>query len=289
MSGIAVSMAAMVVALARGPDGGIIVTPGDPYGHVGAPTVDLGAISGHQPGRPGGTPGFESGTGVVPGCVYVPMEASADELWDSAGEEHLGTFPSGNSTTAYSVVCDGAYTGWILGPPPDGAASGPLATPESLAQQAYEQLVLPPPMPKHSPDFTLSADRSATVLGEQMWLWTANEVWAPQRRRVQVGTVWAEAVATPIQLTFESGTGDGVTCSGPGTPYSASAPLHAPSPDCGYVYRQPAEVTTRFSITWSVSWTGAIGSVPANGVLPNLVSSAEKNLSVIEIQALNER
>ncbi|MGI8311679.1 hypothetical protein [Saccharopolyspora hattusasensis] len=151
-------------------------------------------------------------------------------------------------------------------------------------------------MPRHSPDVRLPDGRSATVVGEHTWFWTAPEDWRPQRERVQAGVVWAEVTAVPVRLSMAPGMGGPVaSCSGPGTPYDRSFGLHAASPDCDVVYErssmdQPGEqVTAQWSITWRVVWQGWDGSAPVGGELAPMTSRAVARFAVAEAQALRTR
>ncbi|GAA2779264.1 hypothetical protein [Crossiella cryophila] len=275
-------------------DGQIVVVPGDLFGHIGAPSVDLGATAPSQPGRPGRGASASTGRGsAAPTCTYSPAAHSPSEMFDRYREWHTGSL-GGDGKAAYTRTCNGATSGWVTGPAPGpGARSAPvLPSPAELAERAFEQLVLPLPMPRMSPDVQLADGRRATVVGEHTWLWTEPTVWRPQVERVQAGPVWAQVTATPTRLSFDSGMGQGRTCTGPGTPYTRAAGLHAPSPTCDFVYprsshgRPGEQVRARFTITWSVSWTGSTGTAPAGGRLPDLISRAELTLAVVEAQAL---
>ncbi|MCO1575185.1 hypothetical protein M8C13_05350 [Crossiella sp. SN42] len=277
-------------------DSPITVVPGDLFGHIGAPTVDLGATAPGQPGRPGRGASAPGGRGgPAPVCTYTRAAHSPSEMFGKYREWHAGSL-GGDGKVAYTRTCNGMTSGWVTGPTPaPGAAPVPiLPNPAELAARAYEQLVLPLPVPRLSPDVHLGDGRRATVVGEHTWLWTEPRVWRPQVERVQAGPVWAEVTATPTALSFDSGMGQNRSCTGPGTPYTRAAGLHAASPDCDFVYPrsthgQPGgQVRTRFAITWSVSWTGSTGTAPAGGRLPEMVSRAELPLAVVEAQALRQ-
>ncbi|MFE0024096.1 hypothetical protein [Amycolatopsis sp. NPDC059021] len=161
-----------------------------------------------------------------------------------------------------------------------------------MATEAFEQLRLPLPVPRHSPDVRLPDGRDATIVGENTWIWTDRAVWTPAVRRVQVGPVWAVVTATPVGMTFTSGMGGSMLCSGPGTPYDRSYGLHAASPDCGTVYTRSSygqpndQVRAEWAIGWSVSWTGSDGTAAVGGVFPQMMSRASATFVVAEVQAL---
>lgn len=162
-------------------------------------------------------------------------------------------------------------------------------TPGQLAAQAYKLLVLPLPAPHFSPDVTVSTGQ-ATIVGEHMWWWTDKNTWAAQSRRVQAGAVWAEVTATPTKLVFAPNAGESAACIGPGTAYTTAVGLHAPSPDCDYVFERPRDhIDATFAIQWSVRWTGSTGAAPAGGTLPDMTSRAKAGFAVAEVQSLTAR
>jgi hypothetical protein len=193
----------------------------------------------------------------------------------------------------YARNCNGVmdYV-WILSGNGVAAAGSPL-TAADLAQAAYGRLVLPLPTPRHSPDLRLVSG-PAVVVGEHTWVWTDPQIFTTRRRRVQVGAVWAQVVATPVALRFDPGDGTAaVACRGAGTPFdSARYGPHAASPTCDHVYTRSSfglsgeRVTATYEITWRVTWVGAVGAAPAVGALPDLVSRATARFAVAEAQAL---
>lgn len=256
------------VAVAQQDDGQVIVVPGDQTGGgVSGPTVDVGVI---DPGGPGGDGSAAGGGGGA----------------DGSGR---GRAPGG-SPCRPTGVASGVCVGAINNPGPAGGVV--LPSPAELAGQAFDQLRLPLPVPRHSPDVRLADGRSATVVGEQTWLWTERSAWASVSKRVQAGPVWAVVTATPVAMSFDSGMGAGVRCAGPGTPYDRSFGLHAASPDCGFVFTRsshgmPGEkTTTTYVITWLVTWSGSTGAAPVGGRLPVLQSRATATFAVVEVQAL---
>lgn len=251
-----------VAAAQPGDDGQVIVVPGDHTGDVAPPSVDVGVI---DPGSPGGT-GTSGGRPGRPGQPGGPAAAPC-------------------TTDGVFTTCTGAIVN-------NGPGGVPLPTPGQLAGQAFDQLRLPLPVPRHSPDARLADGRSATVVGEHTWVWTEPTSWAPVSKRVQVGPVWAEVTATPKTMSFDSGMGSGVACTGPGTPYDRSFGLHAASPDCDFVYTRssygmPADQTTAaYVITWSVRWSGSTGGAGVGDTLPDMQSRATATFAVVEVQAL---
>jgi hypothetical protein len=270
---IAIAFAAWLAgseALAQ--DGGIIVAPSDPEGVNGPPGVGVGVSHPGQPGRPGQI-GGSNGTvdhgsdPLAPACTATPVGDPANSTWNS---------------------CTGSASGVVAGP--TAAATGP--TPAQLAEQAYQQMRMPLPLPQHSPDLRLLDGRSATVVGEHTWFWTDPSSWAEQSRRVAAGSVWAEVMAIPVRLSFYTAISTSVSCPGPGTPYDRRYGLHAASPDCDVVfnrssYGQPGDqVTATYRIAWRVTWVGSTGTASVSGDLPTMTSQATATFAVAEAQAL---
>ncbi|MGC7093955.1 hypothetical protein ACPZ19_04765 [Amycolatopsis lurida] len=167
-----------------------------------------------------------------------------------------------------------------------------MPAPAQLAAQAFDRLTLALPVPRHSPDVRLPDGRDATIVGENTWIWTDRSVWKPATERVQTGPVWAEVTAQPSGMTFTSGMGDSLSCTGPGTPYDRSHGLHAASPDCGFVYTRSSvgqpndQATAEWTIQWSVSWVGSDGTADVGGDFPQMSSRAAATFAVAEVQAL---
>lgn len=281
-----------------GDDGQVIVTPVDPYGRYSRPGADMRVLEsrGQAPVRTGpratspgvgadGQVATESGgtadspSGLPPGCVLGGF---------GVGAPPGGGRPGGS---AFGMRCLPPLPADDPGTPEEPVAPPP-PTPAELAAQAFEQLRLPLPVPRHSPDVQLPDGRDATIVGENTWVWTDRSAWRPAVERVQVGAVWAEVRAVPTGMTFNSGTGGSMSCAGPGTPYDRSHGLHATSPDCGFVYTRSSvgqpndQAAAEWSIQWSVSWVGSDGTTEVGGDFPQMNSRAMDTFAVAEVQAL---
>jgi hypothetical protein len=267
-------------------DGQVIVVPGDSSGLIAPPHVDMQALEqrGQAPVRSGGAKSRSAGAGQDRRAVNEPSGETAD----STGGIPAGCFLGGfGGTPAFGRPGGSAFGMRCVPPLPTDDA--PLA---ALAARAFEQLQLPLPVPRHSPDVRLPDGRQATIVGENTWIWTDRGVWKPAVERVQVGPVWAEVTATPVGMVFSSGTGGSVSCSGPGTPYDRSYGLHAASPDCGFVYTRSSvgqpndQASAEWAIQWSVSWVGSDGAAEVGGDFPEMQSRARATFAVAEVQAL---
>ncbi|MET8845991.1 hypothetical protein [Amycolatopsis sp. NPDC004625] len=176
---------------------------------------------------------------------------------------------------------DGLYRAPIWLPDGTAPAEAALPSPQKLAEQARTQLRLPSPHIEANP----AGDKLVSL---PTWLWLDRGSWATRQATAAVPGVSVTAVATPKSVSWSTGDGDTVTCSGPGTPFEPGGDASAASPDCGHTYRRssataPAE---RFPVTatmhWTVTWAGA----GASGTFPDLTTSATAAFRVAEIQAL---
>ncbi|GAA5121470.1 hypothetical protein [Haloechinothrix salitolerans] len=312
------SVTAMLVAVLMLPTGGsaladhdsdesgqVTVVPGDHFRIAESPSVRMTAQYGlreseSDASRAGsGTPAAASSRSA-PVCTFEPIpsvggvtgEKTVEALKAMMPDLYLGS-RGGDESQAFAVRCADASGGWVVG---TGAAGGnPVAVlpdPAELAERARQRLVLPMPTPRISPRLTLADGRAATLVNEHTWIWTDPDDWTTQSQRVQVGPVWAEVTARPTRIRFDSGMGHRIACEGPGTPYDRSYGLHAPSPDCGLVFRRstygmPDEQTTaEYAISWSVSWRGSTGATDEGGELPDMISRTTESFAVAEAQSL---
>ncbi|WP_436788895.1 hypothetical protein [Yinghuangia sp. YIM S10712] len=176
----------------------------------------------------------------------------------------LGTNPVGNE-----------------GPVGGAAPPAPPPSPAQLAQVAVSRLVLPSPSVGTSP----SGDQVVSV---PTWLWVDGASWGSVSATAAVPGVSVTATAVPVSAVWSMGTGDAVTCSGPGTPYGPGSDPASGSPDCGYTYARSSagQLAERFpvtvTVTWRVSWAGGGQS----GVVEGLSTSASTGLRVREVQAV---
>jgi hypothetical protein len=301
---VTIVCAVPATASAPGPGGGdgggqIVVTPGDNAGKYAPPSVDSSVRApGIDQAAGRGQPAVAS-TGGGPVCSYRP--AVDWERWVRAipvDGAVPGVIAAGKDTIdpdlhLYARTCNGVldYV-WINTAGSPAAAGVPAVV--VLAREAFSRLVLPLPVPRHSPDLRLAGGQAAVLVGEHTWVWVDPVVFSPRRERVQAGGVWALVTATPVALRFDPGDGSpAVACRGAGTRFDpARYGLHAASPTCDHVYARSSfgapgeQVTATYEISWRVSWTGWTGRAPASGSLPGLVSRATARFAVAEAQAL---
>jgi len=170
----------------------------------------------------------------------------------------------------------------------------PPPSPATAGAQAASELGLPEPSLALSP-----ATTGYVNLAE--WLSIAPAIWHPFTTSAQAcnagGCTAATATATPAVVTWSTGDGSSVTCSGPGTAYDPMLGPGAQSTSCSHTYTatsagQPspdgnpndAAFTVTATVTWSVSWSGPDGSA---GALPSLVTGASTSLKVAQIESVN--
>lgn len=238
-------------------------------GQAGSPPVSA------SPSTNGAPPGSGSVADVTLMLQLVASGATYDQVIDQFGRAPLIDPATGQ-------------VGWWLGriDTPAGAAApagaAPLPSPALLAQIAVSRLQLPSPVVGTSP----SGDQLVLY---PTWLWVDRSVWGPVSATAQVPGLSVTATAVPVSAVWSMGTGQSVTCQGPGTPYvpGATDPA-ASSPDCGYTYArssagQPGErFAVSVTVSWRVSWAGGGQS----GTVDGLSTRATVDLRVREVQAV---
>src|ERR671932_530617 len=133
--------------------------------------------------------------------------------------------------------------------------------PELLAEEIVKQMAL------RKVDIGLAPKPGANSLGlvgVPVYMWVAQpspQTIGPMSRSASAGGVTVTATARVQRFVWNMGDGRGVTCTGPGTPYSASFGFK-PSPTCGYKYTstsagRPGDAYTVSATSyWRVVWTG---------------------------------
>ena len=107
-----------------------------------------------------------------------------------------------------------------------------------------------------------------------------------------VGPGWLGMGLEPSGAIAEFGSGDTVTCTGPGTPYDTNRPSSEQHTDCSYTYRhssagQPGEhYVVTATVEWAATWT--VTGAPGGGNLGIVRRSSSVSIRVAEAEALNE-
>lgn len=243
---------------------------------------------------------LDPGAGVTcssPRCEVRAVTPRKAEV--SRKSASTGTIPTGNRRGGAAPHEPPTVTqkGWLVDlkhgvslipdfwgePAKDTPQQPDTPTPEQLAQQAVEQLVLPKPVIRMSPH----AD-AAQVVGVPTWLWIDAALWRPVSKTANVPGMAVTATATPKRVVWSTGDGATVECAGPGTPYSRTFAPEADSPDCGHVFRRSSAgradeaFTVTATMTWDVVWHGG----GQGGRFPGLRTAAQIPVKVTEVQAL---
>ncbi|WP_460808586.1 hypothetical protein [Nocardioides salsibiostraticola] len=119
-------------------------------------------------------------------------------------------------------------------------------------------------------------DDSIGLVGLPVWMWAADpdtHTVGPTTASASAGGITVTATARIHDITWEMGDGTTVTCTGPGTPYTASYGSKA-SPDCGHTYEKSSSTASgrKFLVTatsdWVITWAGAgqTGTIRLDGL-----------------------
>ncbi|MFF4891432.1 hypothetical protein [Micromonospora chersina] len=226
-----------------------------------------------EPGTPGGPGGGGPGGGGGDGggaaakCQWngrvIPCY---DDLlgWFNNGDgcyyklaEPQPTAPEGQQW--YVRTCNGGDLGEqsvVLrdGPPP---GYGAPPDPEELARRALASISLLPPRVAVAP----RRSKGPGLVGLPVWMWASGgaSYFGPLRASASDRGLTVEITARVTRVVWTMGDGTRVTCTGPGTPYTADGPRAGrTSPDCGYDRGYARAGTYQVSATtfWTVEWSG---------------------------------
>ena len=148
---------------------------------------------------------------------------------------------------------------WLADPPPN---SGTGPTPREVAERAVDQMDLQAITIGITPE---PGDDSIGLVGLPVWMWAVDpdtHTVGPTTASASAGGITVTATARIHDITWEMGDGTTVTCTGPGTPYTASYGSKA-SPDCGHTYEKSSSTASgrKFLVTatsdWIITWAGA--------------------------------
>ncbi|MFC7306813.1 hypothetical protein ACFQVC_21595 [Streptomyces monticola] len=173
--------------------------------------------------------------------------------------------------------------------PPDrgdgenGGEDPPQVSVKEVAQHAVEQLELPQPDIRLSPD-----EDESQVVHFPTWMWLSQTSWKPVTETAEVTGVSVTATARPQRTVWSMGDGRQVVCKGRGTAFSTEYAADAMSPDCGHIYRRssagsPGDAyTLTATLVWDVTWEGE----GEQGAVPGLQTTSERKVTVSEVQAV---
>ena len=247
-------------------------------------TITVGASDGTWSPAPGsagaqGTPGSgRSDPNQPSGCTYVVPPPQIQQM--------LGTGGPTPGQWVFPVNCGGpsitnpAAPFWVT-----KAQAAAQVNPAVLAQQALSKLPLAAPSIEMAPPAT-----SEQLVNVSTWLWIDPAAWQGLSATAAAGPVSATATATPVEIVWNMGDGNQVTCAGPGTPYDPSNPNA--TTNCSYTWTQSSadqpgnayQVTA--TVYWQVTWTAA--GAPGGGNLGQVPGPvARVSVRVAESQAVN--
>lgn len=152
--------------------------------------------------------------------------------------------------------------------------------PEVLAERALREADLPAVGLATSPP----ADQPQ-VVNLPTWLAVDPSAWKPVSVSATAGAVTVTTTAKPEKVVWSVGTGDEVTCNGPGNRYDPARPASEQRPDCSYTYRRPGTFRLTAIVVWHVTWS-AVG-FPGGGDLGLAQRSVTVPIQATEIQTLN--
>lgn len=249
------------------------------YGNVdcsanpSAPECDItvgipGAPGNGGDGNGGGGNGSGSG-GEESNCHYERLEPQAPP-------------PAGAGAGGwYQQICDLGNGSSVS--PAMWLATGQVADPQALGQEAVSRLRLPAPAIRTNPDSAIGV-----LVQVPVWLWVDRATWGVRRATASVPGMSVTATATPIRVVWSPGDGTpDVVCEGPGTQWRAGTDPRTAS-SCGHTYRSSSasapgsRFTLRATVTWSVTWAGGGQS----GTVPPLTTTSSVALPVAQSQAI---
>lgn len=229
-------------------------------------------------------------------CVQRPIDEPADsDRWagrTSSDGSFVGTY-------CYLKENDGTGSGGLVQVDFIAAANAPPPppSPAALAQQAINQILVPPP--------AISAGPDRTKLAVNLWTWLWIDEPGPLVATVAAGGVSVTATATLTSVTWSLGepapTGGPyapgppftITCPGTGSAPPANYDWKA-EPPCGHKYtwmstadrtggsgKWPVTATTNWTVTWQ-SNTGVTGSGTLNATGTDALEIGEYRVVLVQ-------
>lgn len=179
-----------------------------------------------------------------------PQPAAGDPRWEGHDAADGAVYD------AYCPDNPNMTSQWFAQPPAAGAAVDPAV----LALEAVNKMTL------RGPDIANPRAEGTYTVGVPMWMWVSQSAttYGPQSASATAGAVTVTATAKVSKIVWRMGDGATVTCTGPGTVYTASAGL-TNSPTCGHLYTTTSasadggtfQVTA--ASTWTIDWQVTAG------------------------------
>ncbi|MFF0338068.1 ATP/GTP-binding protein [Streptomyces fimicarius] len=219
--------------------------------------------------------------------ALAPQPGPDDPLWTFATGVPDGWKP-GDPGKLYNVTCPGAGRELAGGTMFSAAApaSAPTIDPEVVARQAVESMRLTGPVVANP------RAEGRYVVGMPFWMWAtpSPQTYGPVTASATAGGVTVSATAKVTRAVWDMGDGESVTCSGPGTKYTADRGKTM-SPDCGHRYLRSSagEPDERYAgsttTTWTVDWTVTTGGAQTGSF--TTTRTTDWTARVGEVQVLN--
>lgn len=233
-------------------------------------------------------------------CTWQPAPPSA-------GGQSSQSMPAGQKTGAWYVqtcmrsssACQSTYDicqlthqrVWVQHP---GIHTPAQPSAGTLAEHARSTANLPSPTIHTAP--AQIGRTPGTAVNLKTWLWIGSGIWHPISTSASAGKLTATVTAVPVSVTWDTGDGHVLVCSGPGTPWNPLVATGSQETSCYHVWRtsslgQPADgpggtpaYRLSATINWEVSWSASNGR---SGSLPPMHTSAVVYLPVMQIEAVN--
>ncbi|GAA4731649.1 hypothetical protein [Phytohabitans rumicis] len=186
--------------------------------------------------------------------------------------------PAGAGPGAWYVRACEREAGGVSQTQPMWLTDPPAPDPSVLAQDAVSRLHLPAPGIHTNPD----AAQADVLVWVPVWLWVDGLSWASRSATAAVPGMSVTATATAKKAVWRLGDGAVQAC-GQGSVWRPGTDPRAASPTCGYTYDRAGVMTVTVTVTWAVAWRGG-GQA---GTVPDLTTTANLPLRVVEAPALN--
>ncbi|MEU4507399.1 ATP/GTP-binding protein [Streptomyces sp. NPDC024089] len=204
------------------------------------------SASGTRP-RPAGT---GKGKPVKPVCTTKKLETQPPEgsfLWEGKSAK--------DGAAVYQRTCRNGPNGTPVYSSFAADGGAPAIDPEVVAQQAVSRMKL------SGPEIASPRASGRYVVGMPTWMWVEKgpSTFGPNSTSATAGGVTVTATAEVTQIVWSMGDGAQVTCTGPGTAYTAAYGQQE-SPTCGHTYTRTSasqdggKFTVTATATWSVDW-----------------------------------
>ncbi|MFE5327251.1 ATP/GTP-binding protein [Embleya sp. NPDC056575] len=220
-----------------------------------------------QPSKPGGQPsggGSTVPTGTGSGPAPTPVDPRD---------------PNDTQCPGAAVVLDATSCMNTIDPGGGNAGTAPTPpTPAELGARASAQILLDAPTVHLTP-----GPGKTGLVGLPTWLWVdaTPTSWGPTSATAAVPGLSVTATATVDHIVWDMGDGTRVTCTTPGTPYTAAEGAH-PSPNCGHTYTHPGVRTVTATTYWTITWSGG----GQTGTLATTRTTTIPGIRTGEMQAL---